>query len=333
MSSNKWKPYSDSYTEAIDYIRGRKAGRIKSFQTPIKKLNEAGIDGFEWNNIVVIGGRPGSCKTLLKDQIVQESFEMNKGEEFRILEFSLEMVARVSVVRQATGILKKSYKYILSIFDGSYSNGGVGVLKPTISEEEIAMIENSLEKKKGLPIDLIEKPPTVEEFKEIIIDYMNHYRKPDGSFTKTVVTLDHSVLIKKSKHHGSATDMLYELGETMTELKREYPILFIILSQLGRGVDTPERNKEASLGNYIVTSDIFGGDALVQHADIVIGLDSPYKRNIEVYGTMRHIISDDRWIVVRFLKSRNGDLNFVFLRANYENFRLEETLRAPDIKN
>lgn len=328
----KWRPFSDSHKEAIDYVRGRKEGRVKSFRTPLSKLNEAGIDGFEWNNIVVIGGRPGSCKTLLKDQIIQESFDINKGEDYRVLEFSLEMVARASIVRQMSVMIKKSYKYILSIFDGSYSSGGVGVLKPTITDDEIAMIQRGLEKRANLPIDLIEKPPTVEEFRQIIVDYMEYYKKENGEYTKTIVTIDHSVLIKKSKHHASATDMLYELGETMTELKRTYPILFIVLSQLGRGVDTPERNKDGALGNYITTSDIFGGDALVQHADIVLGLDNPYKRNISIYGTMRHIIDDDRWIVLKFLKSRNGDLPFVFLRANYENFRLEESLRIPDVE-
>lgn len=332
MSASKWKPFSDSFKEAIDYINGRKEGRIKSFQTPLKKLNEAGIDGFEWNNIVVIGGRPASGKTMLKDQIIQDSFGINEN-DYRVLEFSLEMVGRVSAIRQATTIIKKSYKYLLSIFDKSSGYGGVGVLSETISQMEIDRIKHNFESRKGMPIDIVEDPPTVEEFEEIIDSYMEHYRKSDGSYTKTVITLDHSVLLKKSRHHGNKTDMLYDLGEVATKLKKKYPILFIILSQLGRGVDTPERNKDGSLGNYIVTSDLFGGDALIQHADIVIGLDNPIKRNIKIYGTMRHIIDDDKWIVCSFLKSRNGGLGMAFFRANYENFRLEETARVPDIDN
>jgi replicative DNA helicase len=40
------------------------------------KFNDATTDGLEWNTLTVMGGRPGSGKTLIKDQIIRESFEL-----------------------------------------------------------------------------------------------------------------------------------------------------------------------------------------------------------------------------------------------------------------
>ncbi len=63
--------------------------------------------------------------------------------------------------------------------------------------------------------------------------------------------------------------MLYELGEALTELKKQYPVWFIILSQLNRDINKPERNKNGQASNFISESDLFGADALMQHADNV----------------------------------------------------------------
>ena len=88
-------------------MKGRMDGSIHSLKTPWHKFNDAGADGIEWNSTVVIGGRPGSGKTAIKDQIIREAFK-NNTVNFRVLEFQFEMVARVSALREfsATLILK-----------------------------------------------------------------------------------------------------------------------------------------------------------------------------------------------------------------------------------
>ncbi len=95
--------------------------------------------------------------------------------------------------------------------------------------------------------------------------------------------------------------MLYQLGEELTKLKRKLPIIFIILSQLNRNVDSPDRAENGKYGNYILDSDIFGGDALLQHADMLIGINRPAHRKIEYYGPERYIIADDTVLVAHFL--------------------------------
>ena len=51
--------------------------------------------------------------------------------------------------------------------------------------------------------------------------------------------------------------------------------MFICLSQLNRNIDNPERAIDGKYGNYILESDIFGSDAMLQHADTLIGLNNP----------------------------------------------------------
>lgn len=290
-------------------------GAIKSIKTPWLKFNDATTDGLEWHSMTVIGGRPGSGKTLIKDQIVREAFKLNPDETFRVLEFQFEMLARTSAIREYSSILGKSYKYLCSA-DGK------------LTEEDLKTCFLYAKEKIKLAIDIVETPITVNEFKEVITDYMNHYStiNDEGAYnyTKTIVTLDHSLLLKKAPFEKDKYETLYNLGEAITELKRKYPIAFIILTQLNRGIDNPERNEDGKYGNYILESDIFGSDALLQHADTLIGLNRPGKQKIKLYGPDKYIIENDRILVMHFLKCRNGDTRMSFFKAEFEKMRVSE---------
>lgn len=295
-------------------MKGRMEGRIKSIKTPWPKFNDATTDGIEWSSLTVIGGRPGAGKTLIKDQIIREAFDRNEGEEFRVLEFQFEMLARTSAIREYSSVLGKTYKYLCSA-DGK------------LSAEDLLICYEYAKKRVGYPIDVVEEPITVSEFKEQISMYMrtNAKKVDDGfEYTKTIVTLDHSLLLKKSPFEKDKYDTLYNLGEAITELKRRYPIAFIILSQLNRSIDSPERNEDGKYGNYILESDIFGSDALLQHADTLIGLNRPGKQKIRFYGPDRYVIENDRILVMHFLKCRNGDNRMSFFRAEFEKMRVSE---------
>jgi len=315
-----WKDQKQGFLDSLVYLKGRKDGEIRSLKTPWEKFNDATTDGLEWHSMTVIGGRPGSGKTLIKDQLVRESFRLNPDETFRVLEFQFEMLARTSAIREFSSVLGKSYKYLCSA-DGQLSN------------EDLAVCYEHAKERVKIPIDIVEEPITVNELKEVIVDYMNtHATKDDEGivqFTKTIVTLDHSLLLKKAPFEKDKFDTLYNLGEAITELKRKYPIAFIILTQLNRGIDHPERNEDGKYGNYILESDIFGSDALLQHADTLIGINRPAKQKIRFYGPDRYIIENDRVLVLHFLKCRNGDNRMSFFRAEFERMRISEMPTPP----
>lgn len=320
----KWKPLKDSYQQALDYMRGRQNGTITSLRTPWTKFNDATADGIEWNSTTVIAARPGTGKTLIKDQIVRESFRLNPGLQFRVLEFSLEMVGRVSAMRSFSSFIGRAYKYLCSA-DGK------------ITDEDMAKCYSYAKKMIEYPIDVIDEPCTVNEFRQTIAEYMDAYSvqkvdkegKPYREFTKTIITLDHSLLLKKAPFEKDKHDTLFALGEALTDLKRKYPIAFIILSQLNRDIDRPERNEDGKYGNHILESDIYGSDALLQHADTVVGVNRPAKQKITYYGVERYVISDLSVLVFHFLKARNGDTRMSFMRAEFERMMVTEMETPP----
>lgn len=307
MAEQKWNDLKSSYTEAIQYMINRANGKEKSILTPWNKFNDAITDGLEWNTTTIIGGRPGSGKTLIKDQIIRESFELNPHTDFGVLEFQFEMVGRTSALREFSAITGKTYKELCSA-------GGVKITQSLIN----TCIEHA-KKKVKYPINSIAQPLTINEMREQVDLYMN---KVKGR--KTIITLDHSILVKRSPYHKSEKEMLFDLGEFLTQTKREYPCMFIILSQLNRNIDNPERAIDGKYGNYILESDIFGSDALLQHADTLVGINRPAKQKIKYYGPDRYIIDDDRTLVFHFLKARNGDTRMSFFKALFEKMEVAE---------
>ena len=313
-----WVSHHVFYEEALVYMEKRAEGKIHSFKTPWEKINSAGILGFEYNSIIIIAARPGGGKTLMKDQIIREGFKINSGQGIRALEFQFEMVGRNSKIREFSSVSKQSYKYLCSA-----EKEGVRV-----DQELIDKCRKYAASASKYPIDIVDTPGPVEHLRSTIINYMDYHYTKNGKYPKTVVTLDHSVLVKKAKSQ-STLEMLNALGEMCTELKKIYPILFIILSQLNREIENPSRCENGKHGNYPNSNDIFGGDALNQHADMLIILDRPALRYITVYGPERFIIQDDTQLIAHVVKSRTGDTRMSFFGANFANMSIEDSETPP----
>jgi replicative DNA helicase len=317
--SRPWKNQKESYQDALQYMQSRREGTVTSIRTPWLKFNDATVDGIEWNSTTVIAARPATGKTLIKDQFVRESFQLNPDMVFRVLEFSLEMVGKVTAMRNFTSHINKPYKYLCSA-DGK------------ISEEDIQRCFNYAKEVTKYPIDVINEQPTVNEFRQIIAEYMdahsNQKKDENGTiyreYTNTIITLDHSGLIKKSSFEKDKMETIANLGEALTDLKRKYPIAFIVLSQLNRNIDVPERSEDGKYGNFVLESDIYGSDALLQHADIVVGVNRPAKQKISFYGVERYLIEDLSVLVFHFLKVRNGETRLSFMRAEFNRMMVTE---------
>jgi len=325
----KWRKHGDDYRDALVYMRKRQQGLVSSFKTPWPKFNDAGIDGVEYHSITMIAARPGGGKTVCKDQLVREGLKINHGQNVAVLEFQLEMVGRNSKLREFSAITRKSYKYLCSA-----EKEGV------VLDEEIIQtcVKYALEASKQ-PIDIIDTPTFVDDFKKEIMEWMetrtfitnfvvkdasgNETQKSVKMYHNSIVTLDHSVLLKKAKGQ-STLDMLNQLGEVCTELKKRYPIAFFILSQLNRDITSPSRCENGKIGNYPHDGDIFGGDALFQHADMVIILDRPALRHISVYGPEKYLIASDKVLVAHFIKTRTGDTRMSFFEAAFEYMSINE---------
>ena len=319
-----WRSQKEAYQEALDYMQGRQKGTITSLRTPWQKLDDAAADGIEWHSTIVIAGRPASGKTLIKDQIVREAHERNQNVAFRVLEFQFEMVGRVSAMRSFSSHISKPYKYLCSA-------------EGAITKEHLVQCFNYAKKMTSHPIDVVDEPCTVNEFCQIVAEYMESHAtivKDDAgnvtkTYTKTMVTLDHSLLVKKAAFEKDKLETLFNFGEALTRLKRRYPIIFIILSQLNRDIDRPERNEDGKYGNFVLESDLYGADAMLQHADMVIGINRPGKQKIHYYGVERYIIEDETVMVWHFIKARNGDTRMSFMRTEFDKMGIVEMAAPP----
>jgi replicative DNA helicase len=311
MKNKPWNGQYTAFNEALKYMLDRQSGKEKSIQTPWPKFNDAVTDGLEWNTLTVIGGRPGSGKTLIKDQIIRESFVLNPAEKYRVLEFQFEMVGRTSALREFSSITGKTYKELCSA--GSVLDSETFTKCHEYSKERIKY-----------PVDIVSTPMTVNQMRETVDHYMNEHKGE-----RTIITLDHSILVKRAPYQNNRLDMLFELGEFFTQVKREYPCLFICLSQLNRNIDNPDRAIDGKYGNYVLESDIFGSDAMLQHADTLIGINRPAKQKIRLYGPDRYIIQDDKTLVLHFLKARNGDTRMSFFKAAFEKMEIHEMDTPP----
>ena len=307
-TNKSWVGQHAAFSEALKYMNARQKGEEKSIYTPWPKFNDAATDGLEWNTLTVIGGRPGSGKTLIKDQIIRESFALNPHDKFRVLEFQFEMVGRTSAIREFSSMTGKTYKELCSA--GS-------ILQPEVLNKCLLYAKERVKN----PVDIISTPLTVNQMREQIDMYMDLHKGE-----KTIITLDHTMLVKRAPYQNNTLDMMFELGEFFTQCKRDYPCLFIALSQLNRNIDSPERAIDGKYGNYILESDIFGSDAMLQHADMLIGINRPAKQKIRYYGPDRYIIEDDKTLVLHFLKARNGDARMSFFKAKFEQMKIEEML-------
>ena len=321
-----WKNQKQHYNDALAYIKGRHNGTITSILTPWTSVNDATTNGLEWHSMTVMGGRPGTGKTTIKDQLIRDTFTLNT-DKMRVLEFSLEMLGKTTAIRGMSAYTGESYKQLCSAEKG----------KGKVSQETFQKCKDFAKEMGELPIDVVESGPTVKQFEMIIEKYMNEHKTvvnsgglPITTYTNTIITVDHSLLLEVDKKvEKSKNDMLYNLGTTLTRLKRKYPIAFIILSQLNRAIDHPDRNENGKYGNYVLESDIFGADALLQHADTVIGLNRPGKQKIRFYGPERYIVPNAEMLVMHFLKCRNGENGLCFFNTVFREMRIEEIATPP----
>jgi len=300
---------SQAYQSALDYMTKRKTGEIKSIKTPWSKVNQVTMDGLEWNNIIVIGGRPGSGKTMFTNLITREAFKLNPDQKFGVLDFQFEMIARTIAMREISGAIKKSMKQLSSC-------------SSELSDDDLTAAIKYTQENNSKDIWTIDQPMTVKEIQSKIEECLGRYNMP------FIVTLDHSVLVAKSSSEKDQFDTLHNLAKMMTHLKK-HPVMFIVLTQLNREVESVERQKPGTYGNYIFDSDIYGGDALLQHADIVLGINRPSKYNLRVYGPEKYQVQP-KHIVVHYLKNRNGQAGqFSFFEEDFEHMKLYETDPPP----
>jgi len=296
--------YSEILAEGLGYINDRRHGRIKSFKTPWLGFNRAGINGLEWGSLLTIGARPGSGKTMISSQILREARTQNPDQDFNILEFQFEMGAKQSASRAFAAEVALDYNVVLST-DRQLDDYVYGLMQTHLAD--VKAMEAV-----GIRRIQINKPLTNKE----IVDAVHlYYNKLGGK--PMIITIDHSWLIKKNADEREKIATLYNTVEALMQLKNELPVIIIMLTQLNRTIDDPSRKNPGSVGNFPTSSDIFGGDALMQGSDMVAVLNRPYKSDIKIYGPRSYECKSED-VFMHLLKNRNNsdDNNLIYLKMD-----------------
>jgi hypothetical protein len=246
------------------------------------------------------------------EQLISDIIEENQDHTFRVLKFQFEMLDETNGIRK------------LSLNTGSDYNTLMSKGEPVDKDLYMRCVQYYEDSARNDVIDVVYDPCTVDEMCATIHYYMEAHKDQEGNYTNTLVTIDHSALFKVGKGQKDKFETLYALGEAMTYMKKHYPVAFLILSQLNRNIDNPERSKDGDYGNYVLDSDLFGADALLQHADVVLGINKPSIRKIRQYGPERFIISDEDTLAFHFLKSRNGTTRLSFFKLDRNSMRIVE---------
>ena len=313
------KPVSerDALRKALLKMKARRSGELKSLKSSWPKFNDAFCDGLEWRTITVVGARPGTGKTLFMEQLISDIIEENKDHKFRVLKFQFEMLDETNGIRK------------LSLNTASDYNTLMSKGEPVDKDLYLKCVQYYEQTDETDVIDVVYDPCTVDEMCATIHYYMEAHKDEQGNYTNALVTIDHSALLKVGKGQRDKFEVLYALGEALTYMKKHYPVAFLVLSQLNRNIDNPDRSKDGDYGNYVLDSDLFGADALLQHADVVLGINKPAIRKIRFYGPERFIVNDEDLLAFHFLKSRNGTTRLSFFKLDRENMRIVEIETPP----
>ena len=311
-AESKWKKYSDVMQQGIDYITSRAKGEIKSLRTQWEGFNSIGLNGIEWQSLYVIAARPGVGKTLIASSLTRELQNLNKEQDFAVLHFQFEMLGRNLALRELSSANKMNIRYL-------QSSGDDGL--PPVSEADLHRLHVYVKSQSYRQDYVIDTPMTVLEMKKALIDFYKEVKKP------FIATLDHTLLVKQSGTETNRQQTLQHLATMMTEMKNALPVTFIVLTQLNREIDDPERQKPGSLSNFPTEADVYGSDFLLQCADVMVAFNRPAKYNLNTYGPQKFIIepTDKYLLAMHVLKNRFGETGIQWYRAEYALMTILET--------
>jgi len=238
-------------------------------------------DVLNFPSIISIVARPQWGKTLLKDQLCMDLYYQNRNNQdinTKIkgwLDFQLEMPIYEKI--------KRELKFM-----------GVDTLNLKDIENKVKMLPD-------------ENWSTITEIRSI--SELEYYAMKEYTETgKNLISVDHALIITKA-----GTEM-QSLFEALVTLKKN-GIYSIVLSQLRRDIGSDERCKNGSNKAKIYESDIYNSDILMQYSDIVIYIDRPDLRNINIYSSAK-IPFSDKECIIGMLKNRFGELKHYKYKIN-----------------
>lgn len=253
-----WKNVKEIHREGLEYIEKCKNGTVLSLKTGWDQFNNIGINRLEFNSLYIISSRPGVGKTLIINNIARDLFTYNPTEQFAVLHFQFEMNSISLALRYFSSSKGINIRDLQS--DGKPLNETLyNSLK---SDVDFGPVRQEF---------VVENSCTVLEMRNIVESFYKTYKIP------FIVTLDHTLLIKRSPIEPNRQATLENLATMLTEVKKKLPVCFLILSQLNREIESFERTEPCKSGNYPTEADVYGSKMIGSYV-VFYQIQTTYKK-------------------------------------------------------
>ncbi len=248
-------------------------------------------DGFQENDLVIVGARPSMGKTAF---LLNMAINAGKKNVIPVI-FSLEMSAKslikriMSCLGEINGMkLKNPYHYL--------------------NEKEKEIWINKIGEIEKLGLKIYDKPgQRVAEMKAKIRKI-----KHDNPDKKVIVFIDYLTLIKPSQNYnGNTHAAVTEISADLKGMAKEFKCPVVCLAQLSRGVEKRDNKRP-------LMSDLRESGSIEQDADIIMML---YRD--EYYNKEKTAEEDKRVLEVNVEKNRDGEVGLVKLRYKTEINKIE----------
>ena len=284
--------------EVKQYVKDSRDGKRIVFPTKFERLNKQLMGGFQPGKMYVISGRPGSSKSQLSNQILFDTLDVAKdmNRKVAVLYWSFEMPGYQQMLRIASGDCGKSVWDIIS----------------NESSVEFNEFNDIISKYAEYNIAFKNVPETITFVQNAITHFVNE--NPDY----TLINLfDHTRLFKG----GNANEIqrLADVANMMMEMQAKHQCISIVLSQLNKNIESPDRAKEQYQPQL---TDLFGSDSLGQNTHVCMMLNRPN----DMYGITEEYCGENPkgLLAVHITKNREGELGMIPYDTHYPSFKITE---------
>ncbi len=289
----------ETINETKLYVKNSREGKRIIFPTKWERLNTQLMGGLQPGKLYTIAARPGAGKSQFSNQLLFDVLDLAKSNNRKMAVFywTFEMPGYQQLLRIASGDLK------LSVYD---------IIKESKNDKDFIAVSEVLDKFKQYPIFFYEVPETIIFMKNKITQFCS--ANPDVTL---ICVLDHSRLVKGD--NKEEMQRLADITKMMMEQQAKYKIIDILISQLNRNIESPER---ANNQYQPQLSDVFGSDAIAQDSHVVMMLNRPH----DIYGIEEYYCGENPrgLMAVHIEKNREGELGMIPFQTHYPSFKLTE---------
>ena len=301
-----FQPMKAAVRQSIAIVKDAMEGRRDILPTRWPRLNRQLLGGLQPNKMYVIAGRPGSGKSAFSNQLLFDVLDLAKinGKKVVVFYWTFEMPGYQQVLRSASKDTRKTLADLYSV-------------DTPLLEQEFQSYINAVSRYTRFPIYFQNRPRSVSYMETATRRF--HALNPD---TLIINLIDHSRLVPEDKVDEEII-RLNILSKGCMRMQAENYCLTILLSQLNRNIESPDRAKNQY---QPILSDVFGADSLSQDGHCVMIIQRPG----DLYGITAPYLGEDPkgLMAIHLEKNRDGILGMVPFDFNGATFTITERKRS-----